>query len=284
MAKVYDALRRAEQERKRQLGEAPPPVSAISWQLDSEEAPTPPASSLWKRWRDRLLRVFQAEEEEGAADANRRRISLLQPDSYVAEQFRTLRGYLDSVSGENPVRTLAVTSANAGEGKSTASINLALVTAMSVGRETLLVDCDMRRPKIRRSLGLEPRVGLAEVLLGEVTLDDAILKLDGLGLHVLAVHSQPSNPSELLASSNMRDLIGEIGRRYDRSILDTPAALGLPDAKVVSGLCDGTVMIVRADVTPRRDVEAALEMIGRSRVLGLVLNGSKEMRERYGYY
>ncbi len=131
---------------------------------------------------------------------------------------------------------------------------------------------------------MEPQVGLTEVLLDEATLDEAVLKVEGLNLHVLAVRKQPANPSELLGSGRMRELIAEISQRYDFTVLDTPAILGLPDAKIVSELCDGMVMVVRADVTPRRDIEAALEMLDRRRVLGMILNGSKEMREHYGYY
>ena len=82
----------------------------------------------------------------------------------------------------------------------------------------------------------------------------------------------------------MRSLIASVAERYDRVILDTPACLGLPDAKSVSELCDGLVMVVRAGQTPREEVEAALDILGRSRVVGLVLNGSEASREQYGYY
>jgi capsular exopolysaccharide synthesis family protein len=155
---------------------------------------------------------------------------------------------------------------------------------MSVGRQTLLVDCDMRRPKIHRTLGLEPQAGLAEVLLDRASLDDAILKVEGLNLHVLPVREHPPNPSELLASTQMANLMEELSGRYDRTILDTPAALGLPDAKTVSELSDGIVLVVRAFSTPREEVQTALDVLDRRRVLGLVLNGTETNRERYGYY
>jgi capsular exopolysaccharide synthesis family protein len=177
-----------------------------------------------------------------------------------------------------------VTSANSGEGKSTCSVNLATVTAMSVGRSVLLIDCDLRRPKVHLTLGLQPQVGLAEVLLNQATIDEAIQKLDGVNLDVLPVRTIPQNPSELLASPEMRKLIEDISGRYDRIILDTPACLGLPDAKSVSEICDGFVMVVRAGVTPQEEVQAALDILDRRRVVGLVLNGSEATREQYGYY
>jgi capsular exopolysaccharide synthesis family protein len=163
-------------------------------------------------------------------------------------------------------------------------VNLATVTAMSVGRSVLLIDCDLRRPKVHWTLGLQPQVGLAEVLLNQASLEDAIQKLDGVNLDVLCVRSVPSNPSELLASPEMRKLTEDVASRYDRVIIDTPACLGLPDAKSISEVCDGLVMVVRAGVTPQEDVQAALDILDRRKVAGLVLNGSESSREQYGYY
>lgn len=282
MAKHYEALQRAEMERRRKTTGSEAPMSTPP--AFEGAAITPPAR---KDKPGILARWFGRAREIGAdapADANKRRISLLQPDSYVAEQYRSLRGRLDSLAAQRPLKTIAITSANAGEGKSTCSVNLATVTAMSVGRKVLLIDCDLRKPKVHWTLGLQPRAGLAEVLLNQATLEDAIVKLDGVNLDVLPVRSIPSNPSELLASPEMRRVIEDVARRYDRVVLDTPACLGLPDAKSISEICDGLVMVVRADVTPKEDVQAALDILDRRRIVGLVLNGGETTREQYGYY
>jgi protein-tyrosine kinase len=280
MPKHYEALQRAEQERRRKVSgvEAAMPA-AVPF-----EPAAPPQRTRRAGILSRLLRDRGGVGVEEASASNKRRISLLQPDSYVAEQYRSLRGRIDSLASQQPLKTLAVTSANSGEGKSTCSVNLAAVTAMSVGRRVLLIDCDLRRPKVHWTLGLQPSIGLAEVLLNQATLDEAIMKVEGVDLDVLPVRSIPSNPSELLASPEMRSLIASVAERYDRVILDTPACLGLPDAKSVSELCDGLVMVVLAGQTPREEVEAALDILGRSRVVGLVLNGSEASREQYGYY
>lgn len=282
MPKHYEALQRAEQERRRKASGVDSPVPAA---VPFEGAASPaPSRAKAPGFFDRLFGGRGQSGIEEPNEANKRRISLLQPDSYVAEQYRSLRGRIDSLASQRPLKTLAVTSANSGEGKSTCSVNLAAVTAMSVGRSVLLIDCDLRRPKVHWTLGLQPQVGLAEVLLNQATLDEAILKLDGVNLDILPVRSVPSNPSELLASPEMRKLIEEVAGRYDRVILDTPACLGLPDAKSVSELCDGLVMVVRAGVTPQEEVQAALDILDRRRVVGLVLNGSEASREQYGYY
>ncbi len=280
MAKIYDALRRAEQERRRQTGaeEAPRALAPpVEWEPVGHVV-APSRLPLWKR-------VFRRRPAAAAvgADFNKRRIALLQPDSFVAEQYRTLRGRIDALAAQRPVRTLAVTSPLPGEGKTTACINLASVTALSLGRRVLLVDCDLRRPQVHQSLGLRPDAGLAEVLTDRVGLDQAVVKVEGINLEVLGVRAKPENPSELLGSERMKELVQELAQRYDRVILDTPAALGLPDAKAVAELCDGVVLVARASETPQADLEAVLDLVDRRRVIGVVLNGVDQRGGRYGY-
>ncbi len=281
MPNHYEALQRAEQERRRKatgVDSTTPVAVAFEGPVASR------ASARRPGLISRLFRLDKTPDVEGASEINKRRIALLQPDSYVAEQYRSLRGRIDSIASQRPLKTLAVTSANSGEGKSTCAINLASVMAMSVGRNVLLIDCDLRRPKVHWTLGLQPHLGLAEVLLNQATVEDAIQKLDGVNLDVLPVRKIPENPSELLASEDMRKLVEGIADRYDRIILDTPACLGMPDAKTVSEICDGLVMVVRAGVTPQEDIQAALDILDRRRIVGMVLNGSESTREQYGYY
>ena len=281
MGKVYEALQRAEAERGRRGA----PVQGVT-------APVAPAVERARaRARSgRFARIAGWFRGRGEADAtddanafNKRRISLLQPDSFVAEQFRTLRARLDALAAERPVRTIAVTSAMPDEGKTTAALNLALVSSMNLDRRVLLVDCDLRRPKLHVALGLRPECGLAEVLSGDATLERAVVAVEGTSLRVLPVRATPSNPSELLASDRMRSLVEEVARSYDQVIFDMPPTLALPDAKTVSELTDGLVFVVRANSTPRDDVAAALDILDRRRVLGLVLNGVESESKRYGY-
>ncbi|MGH0034416.1 MAG: CpsD/CapB family tyrosine-protein kinase [Myxococcota bacterium] len=283
MAKVYEALQRAEQERKRRAEGDSAAVASVDWEPGGAAAPVSvrARTPIWKRWITALRSRGGA---DSAADFNKRRFALLQPESNVAEQFRTLRGRIDALAAQRPLKTLAVTSPDAGDGKSTAALNLAIVTSMSVGRRTLLIDCDLRRPQVHKALGVEPRAGLAEVLLDQASLEDAIVKVDGLNLEVLAVRAQPPNPSELLASNRMVQLLDEVAGRYDRVILDTPATLGMPDAKTVSDLCDGLILVVRQHVTPREDITNALDILERRKLLGLILNDADASRSGYGYY
>ena len=278
MARVYEALRRAERERKRKAGDESAPKPLV---VETTEIAEPARRGFsWRPWR---WRRGKRRRRSRSGAINKRRIALLQPESYVAEQYRALRGRIDAIAAQRPIRTLTVTSAMPGEGKTSAAVNLAIVTAMSLGRRVLLIDCDLRKPKVHEALGLRPDAGLAEVLTDRVNLDDAIVKVEGVNLEVLPVRSRPLNPSELLGSAKMRELIEEVVRRYDRVILDTPAALGLPDAKTVSDFTDGLVMVVRADVTSQQDVQATLEFLDQRRLLGLLLNGAQVKQGRYGY-
>jgi len=281
MGKVYEALQRAEAERGRRG--APVPGVGAPVTPAAERARARAAQGRFERLRNWVLRRKQVVETDDANAFNKRRIALLQPDSFVAEQFRTLRARLDALAAERPVRTIAVTSAMPDEGKTTAALNLALVSSMNLGRRVLLVDCDLRRPKLHIALGLRPECGLAEVLTGEGTVDRAVQKLDGTDLCVLPARTTPSNPSELLASESMRTLVEQLARSYDQVIFDTPPTLALPDAKTVSELTDGLVFVVRANQTPREDVAAALDILDRRRVLGVVLNGVETETKRYGY-
>ena len=119
-------------------------------------APLPPADG--ESFFERLL--ARRKRRDAVADANKRRISLLQPESFVAEQFRALRGRIDAIAEQRSIRTVAVTSALPGEGKTTAAVNLAIVTALSLGRRILLIDCDLRKPKVHQSWGRRPPRGV----------------------------------------------------------------------------------------------------------------------------
>jgi capsular exopolysaccharide synthesis family protein len=287
MGKVYDALRRAEEQRSRRVEEAAsaPSQSAtlppMPVEPDTEREPAE-APALAERVRAGFKGLGSAIGSlETTGDLNKRRIALLQPDSYVAEQFRSLRARLDALGASRPVGTIAVTSALPGDGKTMASVSLAAVTAMQPGRRVLLVDCDLRQPAVASSLGLRVDAGLAEVLTGSARLDEAIVQVDGSSLHALPVRGIPQNPSELLASENMRKLLEAVSGQYDRVVLDLPPTLGLPDAKTISQLADGVVFVVRADVTPRADVTGAIEVLDRNRILGVVMNGAPRTSGSY---
>ena len=292
MGKVYDALRRAEAQRtlRREpvtsiramapaVAEPPADTAPEAVQVEAPPPPQRVRPSLSRR----LLRIEGRERPETAGAINKRRVSLLQPDSHVADQFRTLRARIDSAADGQLIRSVAVTSALLGDGKTLAAINLAVVNSMQVGCKVLLVDCDLRRPAVQEALSLRVDAGLGELLEGQASMEEAVQRVEGCELDVVAVRMLPPNPAELLASSRMRQLIEEAVGKYDRVILDLPPTLGLPDAKIVSELCDGVVFVVRAEATPQEDIESAIELLDRRRIIGLVLNDSEPEIARHDY-
>jgi polysaccharide biosynthesis transport protein len=213
----------------------------------------------------------------------------IDPSSQRSESFRTLRTNLQFVDIDHPPRTVVITSAVAGEGKSTTACNLAITLAQA-GIRVALVESDLRRPKIADYLGIEGSVGLTSVLIGRATLDDALQSWGRSGLAVLASGPIPPNPSELLGSGHMVALLRQLQQRFDVIIIDAPPLLPVTDAAVLSRICDGAVVVVRYGKTKREQLERTAKALSTvdARILGTVLNmaptkGPDAYAYGYGY-
>ena len=194
------------------------------------------------------------------------------PFAYV-EAFKSLRtnlGFLSKVSG---VRSILITSALPEESKSTTAINLAITLAQS-GNRVALVECDLRKPVLRRYLKRElGQAGLGSYLAGLVNLEDCIFDLPDLGISVISAGVIPPNPAELLNSPRMQELVGILKENYDYVLLDAPPVTVVTDAAVVGRAVDGALLVVRSKFASARVVQQAktkLENVG-IRVLGGVL-------------
>ncbi|TKV61696.1 polysaccharide biosynthesis tyrosine autokinase [Nakamurella flava] len=210
-----------------------------------------------------------------ASDRGARRSPLIvdrSAQSGRAEAFRQLRTNLQFVDLQEPVRTLVVTSSLPDEGKSSTAANLAVAFAES-GRRTLLVEADLRRPKVADYLELERAVGLTDVLLGGVDINDALQPWGNLPLTLLASGTIPPNPSELLGSPVMAELMASLSTSFEMVVIDTPPLVPVTDAAIAATLADGAILIVRYGRTSRADIAAAvrsLDAVG-ARNLGSVL-------------
>lgn len=195
------------------------------------------------------------------------------PHSPRAEAFRHLRTNLQFVDVDRPVKAIVITSSVPDEGKSTTAVNLAIAFA-EMGRRVLLIEADLRRPRVADYLGLEGAVGLSNVLAGQVVVDDAIQPWGEYDLHVLPSGFVPPNPSELLGSRNMAALLTRLRAEFDIILLDTPPLLPVTDAAVVATHADGAVLVARSGKTAQARVRTALASLRAvdSRVLGCVLN------------
>lgn len=207
------------------------------------------------------------------------------PSSMVAEMARGIRTNLLFMSPDTPFQMLMVASASPREGKTFTAVSLATTLAHS-GKRVLLVDGDLRRPRIHRVFRLRPPVGFTSVLIDEATLDEVILDTPVPNLQVLPCGPLPPNPAELLHSQKAADVLAELRRRYDRVIFDSPPINAVNDALALGAQLDGVVLVVRARQT-RRDhaamVVRQLKSLG-SRVVGCVLNGFDGRDDSPGYY
>ena len=216
-------------------------------------------------------------------------VTAIDPTSQRSESFRTLRTNLQFVDIDHPPRTVVITSAVAGEGKSTTACNLAITLAQA-GIRVALVESDLRRPKIAEYLGVEGSVGLTSVLIGRASLDDALQTWGRSGLAVLASGPIPPNPSELLGSGHMVALLRQLQQRFDVVIIDAPPLLPVTDAAVLSRICDGAVIVVRYGRTKREQLERTAKALSTvdARILGTVMNmaptkGPDAYAYGYGY-
>lgn len=202
-------------------------------------------------------------------------VAAVRPSSAAAEQYRALRTRIAFMeSAGKAYRTILVTSPGRAEGKTLTAANLALTMAQEFRRKVVLVDADLRKADMHRCLGLEPSPGLAEVLAGEASLAEALVELGNLNLTFLPAGTPPERPAELLGSSAMRALLGELRTSFDRVIIDTAPAAMLADAGIISPMVDGILMVVRAGLTTTPAIEHVLADLDRSRLIGLVLNGT----------
>jgi capsular exopolysaccharide synthesis family protein len=195
------------------------------------------------------------------------------PRSPRAEAFRTLRTNLQFVdAGDGGSRSFVITSAMESEGKSSTASNLAIALD-NAGHKVIVVDADLRRPKLAQYMGLEGAVGLTDLLIGRADIEDAVQQWGRGGLHVLPAGSIPPNPSELLGSAAMQSLIQRLENEFDYVLFDAPPLLPVTDAAVLSKSAGGAILVVAAGKTHRSQLSAAvttLENVG-ARLFGFVL-------------
>jgi capsular exopolysaccharide synthesis family protein len=201
-----------------------------------------------------------------------------------AEAFRVLRTNMQFIDVDHSDRVFVVSSSVPGEGKTTAVTNLAITMALA-GQRVALVECDLRRPRVAERLGLDDGVGTTTVLIGQLSLDEALQQHPDTGLTVLTAGRRPPNPSELLQSHAMKELIRELRGRFDVVLLDAPPLLPVTDAALLASQADGLLMVVRHGKTSKDQVRLALQRVEAvdGEVVGVVINMAPASGRSYGY-
>lgn len=206
------------------------------------------------------------------------------PKSVVSEAYRTLRTNIQYSSFDKKIQSIVVTSAEAAEGKSTVSGNLALAFAQNENR-VIIVDCDLRKPSVHKNFKVSNLAGLTEVLIGKAQLNEVIQKRNE-HLDILTSGKIPPNPAEMLASSAMTNLIDKLKEEYDVIIIDSAPLGAVTDAQILSTKVDGTILVTRAERTKREvvlEAKNSLEKVGAN-ILGCVLHAVENTKGKYYYY
>lgn len=215
----------------------------------------------------------------------RKLITMADSRSPISEQYRTIRTNIQFSSVDSTIKSLMVTSAGPGEGKSTTVANLAVVFAQQE-KKVLLIDADMRKPTVHYTFQLHNHRGLTNVLTKQATITEAVNKTDQENLFVLTCGPIPPNPAELLGSKAMEEFLKEASQEFDLILFDTPPVLAVTDAQILANKCDGTILVVNSGKTEMEAAAKAKEqlMAANAKLLGAVLNQKKAKDSQYYYY
>jgi capsular exopolysaccharide synthesis family protein len=205
-------------------------------------------------------------------------VSLLEPTSAAAEQYRTIRLHIENLHRERGVGLVAISSPARGDGKTISAINLAGALAQSPDARVALLEADVRHPGVARYLGLAGPRGLSTYLLDHtMPVDGVVERPTGVGFAVIVAGPVSSMPYELLKSPRLGALVTALRERFDYVVVDTPPVLPFPDVGIVRDLVDGFLLVVRANRTPREMVRDSLTTLGPDRVLGVVFNDDERV-------
>jgi len=282
LGKIFEALEKSKKENKRSAP-ANQPAGQSANQPISQPANQPISQPVSQPTGQPVNRqIFKDNLDENL-------VTLLNPQSFESEQFKILRtNLLFPVSGKSP-RCIMITSALPGEGKSFVSANLAISIAQNIDEHVLLMDCDIRKPTMHSAFGFVDVQGLSEYLSKGISLSSLLIKTDLNKLTLLPAGSPPANPAELLSSQQMSELIKEVKERYNNRyiIIDSPPPQLTAETSAIARHVDGIIFVVKYGSTPRHIVTKLINILGKEKILGVVVNyfdARSSMYNRYSKY
>src|SRR6266511_407216 len=211
-------------------------------------------------------------------------ITLQEPDSLIADQYRLLCTRINQLSLGNSQTIFAISSATEDEGKTVTALNVALVAARDFRKKTLLIEGDFKKPALSTYLQLKPKIDLLDVLTNKADLQSSILNMGHENLSVLPLVNSIRNSSGLLSSPEMKNLIISLKERYDLILIDSPPILTLPDMHILEKLVDGIFLFVRVRRPPREVVIMAMNSLSTDKLAGIILNDVKQPVSHYYRY
>ncbi len=217
-----------------------------------------------------------------------RLVAITQPHSTYNEEYRSLRTHILHKSQKQKLQSIVVASVGASEGKSVTSLNLSWMLAQTDGIKALIIDSDLRMPSLTDYLGIEADKGLSDILSGQATLQESIIKLEPSGLYLLPGGEARSDVAELISGPKFKEILRQVRDMFDFIIIDAPPLGIFTDATVLINHADGALLVVRANRTRYSAVDRILDTLPRDRMLGVVLNQSEDVLDEshysYGYY
>jgi protein-tyrosine kinase len=223
-------------------------------------------------------------QDVSAARVEPHLIAITQPRSAECEQFRALRTRLLHAGERQKTRAFVITSAGIGEGKTLTTLNLGWLLAQTDGVKALVIDADLRQPCAAAYLGIETTHGLSEVLTGEISLAQSIIKLEPAGLHLLPGGQARDDVAELLSGPRFARLLEQARKMFDYIIIDAPPLGIFTDANLLINRADAALIVVRAGKTRYAVVDRLLEQLPRERLFGVVLNHAEPVEDTSYYY
>ncbi len=301
MSRIHDALKKAEEERAKKPATSLDSKTSditdvgVSGQLDEVSQVMDDAGESFNSESviaaDQLtVDTLNHQVRRAKWNPNLKTMLFFGPESYAigTEEFRTLRSRLYGMRDVQPLRTVLVTSASPGEGKSFISANLAQILAQQAGRRVLLIDGDLRWSRLHLSLGACASPGLTEYLAGEADELSVMQRGPLENLYFIPGGKHSANPAELISNGRLEHLLHLVSPLFDWVIVDSPPAMAVSDPRVMSSMCEGVLLVVAADMGPYEIVQKTRQQFNDKRVLGVVLNRADPRNsysyKYYGYY
>lgn len=239
---------------------------------------------------DKISRLKEHEQmvirKIGNSKVDSRIIAYFDPKALITEQYKILRTNLLSMNTTKPPKVVVITSSIHSEGKTITALNLAMVLAQAAHKpKVLLIDADLRRGRVAKYLGVNQKLGLSDILKGQITPAEALFKIDAENLTFLASGSFPDNPAELLGSDQMKKNLLAMRQQFDHILIDTPPIISVTDSGILGAQADGVLMVIQAGRTQRGIIRRAEELLSQahSKILGHILTNIEYHLPEYIY-